>query len=71
MIIKRKGQNREVVPADIAKKGREEGVVQQDKDGNWRIISYRTNPPTFWTTHYETKEKAEAALRAYQANKHK
>ena len=61
---------REVVPPDIAEKGRKEGVIQKDKSGHWRIISYKTKPPTFWNSTYQTKEKAEAALRGYQANKH-
>ena len=63
--------DREIVPKDIAEKGRKEGVIQQDKNGKWRIISYKTDPPTFWNSTYETKEKAEESLRAYQANKNK
>ena len=40
MIILRKlYSGREKVPADIAEKGKKEGVVQKDKDGNWRIFS--------------------------------
>lgn len=65
-----KGQDRGIVPKDIAEKGKKDGVVQKDEAGNWRIISYKTNPPTFWNSKYETKSNAEAALRGYQANKH-
>ena len=61
--------DREKVPSDIAKKGRKLGVVQKDKKGVWRIISYKTNPPEFWNAHYDTKEDAEKALGAYHANK--
>jgi hypothetical protein len=67
MIIKR--NNHETVPQDIAEEGKKSGVVQKDKSGSWRIISYKTNPPTFWNAHYKSKESAEASLRAYQANK--
>lgn len=62
-------QDREVVPDDIAKEGKKSGVIQKDKNGDWRIISYKTSPPTFWNSHYTSREKAEAALRGYQANK--
>ena len=70
MIIKRKlYSSREKVPSDIAKKGRESGVVQKDRSGEWRIISYKTNPPEFWNAHYDSKKDAEDALSAYHANK--
>lgn len=70
MIILRKYfSNREVVPKDIAKRGRKEGVIQKDSNGNWRIISFKTNPPEFWNAKYKSKEKAENALQAYHANK--
>ena len=70
MIIKRKlYSQREKVPSDIAKEGKKSGVVQKDKNGKWRIISYKTNPPEFWDAHYDTKEDAEKALDAYHANK--
>lgn len=70
MIIKRKlYSQREKVPSDIAKEGKKSGVVQKDKNGKWRIISYKTNPPEFWDAHYKTKENAEKALDAYHANK--
>lgn len=71
MIIKRKYfSGRETVPADIAEKGRKEGVVQKDKNGNWRIISFKTNPPEFWNAKYDSRENAENALQAYHANRH-
>lgn len=61
--------SREKVPSDIAKEGKKSGVVQKDKNGDWRIISYKTNPPEFWNAHYNSKEDAEKALSAYHANK--
>lgn len=70
MVIKRKLYSKhEKVPSDIAKKGKKSGVVQKDKNGKWRIISYKTNPPEFWDAHYDSKSDAESALAAYHANK--
>lgn len=70
--LKRKDiSNREVVPEDIAERGKIDGVIQKDKKGVWRIISYKTDPPTFWPAHYETRESAEKALRGYQYWKRK
>lgn len=70
MIILRKNfSNREKVPADIERKAREEGVIQKDKNGSWRIISLKTSPAEYWNAHYKTRESAEKALSAYHANK--
>lgn len=63
--------DREKVPSDIAKEGKKSGVIQKDKKGYWRIISYKTNPPEFWDAHYDTRDDAEKALDAYHANKNK
>ena len=60
---------REKVPSDIAKEGRKSGVIQKDRSGKWRIISYKTSPPEFWDAHYDTREDAEKALAAYHAEK--
>ena len=60
---------REKVPSDIAKAGRKSGVIQKDRSGKWRIISYKTSPPEFWDAHYDTREDAEKALAAYHAEK--
>jgi hypothetical protein len=62
--------DREIVPRDIAQRARKEGVVQKDKNGDWRIISFKQNPPEFWDAHYDSKEDAEKALGAYHAQKH-
>lgn len=69
MIIFRQKIYREKVPFDIAEKGRTEGVVQKDRDGDWRIISFKQSPPEFWDAHYDSKGDAEKALSAYHANK--
>ena len=64
-------QDREVVPADIVKKVKEgDGVIQKDHNGDWRIVSMKTNPPTFWDAHYDSKSSASKALGGYFANKH-
>lgn len=44
-----------------------DGCVQPDGD-KWMIISNKTGAP--WKPRYETKEKAENALKAYHANRH-
>ena len=67
-------QDREVVPDDIAEEGKKSGVIQKDKNGDWRIISYKTKTnksgkPEFWDAKYESKEAAEKALGGYFANK--
>jgi hypothetical protein len=70
MILKRKlCSGRDKVPPSIAKEGRKSGVVQKDQNGDWRIISYKQNPPEFWDAHYDTKSDAKKALRGYQASK--
>lgn len=71
MIIKRKlySSSREKVPSDIEKRAREEGVIQKDKSGKWRIVSLKTSPAEYWNAHYNTKKDAENALQAYHANK--
>jgi uncharacterized protein YcfJ len=70
MIILRERFYREKVPNNIAMKARKEGVVQQDSNGDWRIISFKQNPPEYWDAHYDSKEDAEKALSAYHAQKH-
>lgn len=65
----KKPGNREIVPDSIVKKVMDgEGVIHY-YNGYWRIVSMKTNPPTFWNAKYGSKEKAEAALRGYQSNK--
>lgn len=62
-----KKDNREDVPAELLKKAEKDGVIQE-YDGSWRIISLKAKK--FWDAHYQSKDSAEKALRAYQANKH-
>ena len=72
MIILRQKQfsGREKVNKETAEKGKKEGVIQKKPNGKWGIISYKTNPPEFWSADYDTKESAEKALAAYHARKH-
>ena len=63
-------QDREVVPDDIVEKVKNGGgVIQKDHNGDWRIVSMKTNPPTFWDAHYDSKASARKALGGYFANK--
>lgn len=59
---------REKVPAKILKKAKEDGVIQRDSNGDWRIISMKSGE--YWNAKYSSREKAESALSAYHANKH-
>ena len=66
----KKPGNREIVPASIVKKVENgEGVIHK-YNGSWRIVSMKTNPPTFWPNCYSSKASAEASLKAYQSRKH-
>ena len=64
MIVKR----REKVPDSILKKSMEDGVIQKDENGVWRIINRQKG--VYWNSHYKAKEDALKSLRAYQANRH-
>lgn len=59
---------REKVSKENLKEAKKSGVIQKDSDGNWRIISLKAGE--YWDAKYETREKAEAALAAYHANRH-
>lgn len=59
---------REDVPSDImAKVNSGDGVVQQDHNGDWRIINKRKGK--FWSQKYTSRNNAEKSLAAYHANK--
>ena len=60
--------NREKVPDDILEKANRDGVVQQDRNGVWRIVNRKKK--VFWDAHYTSKEAAERGLRGYFHNKH-
>lgn len=62
-------QDREVVPDDIAEKAKKEGVIQKKPNGKWGIISFKTNPPTWWDAEYDSEESAKKGLSGYFANK--
>ncbi len=65
----KKPGNRERVPESIVKKVMNgEGVIHK-YNGSWRIVSMKTNPPTFWDSKYPSKEAAEGGLKAWHANK--
>lgn len=63
-----KKDDREDVPSDIMEKAWKTGVVQQDREGRWRIINRQKKK--FWNAIYTSREKAEAGLRGYYSNKH-
>lgn len=67
MVIRRLKDTREDVPEDVLEKAKKSGVVQKDSQGKWRIVSIKNKK--YWNAHYKTKESAQSALRAYQANK--
>ena len=68
--------SREVVPGDIVKKVKDGGgVIQKDHNGDWRIISMKTNTnksrkPEFWPQKGSTKAEMKKILQAYQSNQH-
>jgi hypothetical protein len=65
----KKPGDRELAPKSIVKRVEDgEGVIYQI-NGSWRIVSMKTNPPSLWPSKFSSREKAEAALRGYQANK--
>jgi len=65
-----KKDDREIVDKETAERGRKEGVIQRKPNGKWSIISYKANPPRWWTCEEDSKEKCEEILAAYHANKH-
>ena len=66
----KKPGDRELAPKSIVKRVEDgEGVIYQI-NGSWRIVSMKTNPPTFWDSKYPSKEAAEGGLKAWHANRH-
>ncbi len=59
---------REKVPDDIMEKVERTGVIQQDREGRWRIINKKKRE--FWSQVYPSKERSKAALAAFHANRH-
>ena len=66
----KKPGNREIVPASIVKKVENGDGVIHKYNGAWRIVSMKTNPPTFWDSVYESKDSASKALSGFHASKH-
>lgn len=60
--------DREKVPDDIMEKVERTGVVQQDREGKWRIVNKRKK--VFWKQVYSSKENGLQALKAYHSSKH-
>lgn len=58
---------REKASPELIEKAKKEGVVQKVGD-SWRIVAIKKG--TLWPAHYISKERAAAALRGYQAQKH-
>ena len=59
---------REMLAEDKSGKGKcpDSGCIAKRGD-KWRIISNKTGKP--WPQHYDSEEKAEAALDAYHVNR--
>lgn len=61
---------REKVDKETAEKAKKDGVIQKKPNGKWGIISFKTNPPEWWSGEgTDTKEESEKMLAAYHANK--
>ena len=56
-----------VSSADM-RKAETDGVVQKRPDGKWGIIAKKKR--LWWSAGYDSRESAEAALRAYHAGRH-
>lgn len=61
-------EERMPVSAADMRKAETDGVVQRRPDGKWGIIAKRKR--LWWTAGYDSRESAEAALRAYHAGRH-
>jgi hypothetical protein len=61
-------RNRLPVSKDDLEKAEISGVVQKHPSGDWGIIAKQKK--LWWSSTYDTREKAEAALRAYHAGRH-
>lgn len=65
----KKPGNREIVPASIVKKVENGDGVIHKYNGSWRIVSMKTNPPTFWDAHYKSEEDCKKALSNYHSRR--
>lgn len=68
--VAEKVYSEERMPVSIAdmRKAETEGVVQKRPDGKWGIIAKKKR--LWWSAGYDSRESAEAALRAYHAGRH-
>ena len=61
-------EERMPVSATDMRKAETDGVVQRRPDGKWGIIAKKKR--LWWSAGYDSRESAEAALRAYHAGRH-
>lgn len=61
-------EERMPVSAADMRKAETDGVVQRRPDGKWGIIAKKKR--LWWSAGYDSRESAEAALRAYHAGRH-
>ena len=61
-------EERMSVSATDMRKAETDGVVQRRPDGKWGIIAKKKR--LWWSAGYDSRESAEAALRAYHAGRH-
>ena len=68
--VAEKTYSEERMPVSTAdmRKAETDGVVQRRPDGKWGIIAKRKR--LWWSAGYDSRESAEAALRAYHAGRH-
>ena len=59
--------NREDASPELIEKAKKEGVIQK-VNGDWRIVSIKKGK--LWSSHFDSKAKAQASLSAFHANKH-
>lgn len=57
---------REKAPKSMLKKAKVKGVIQKDKNGDWRIVSIKKG--NLWPGHYKSKESARRCLNYYHKN---
>ena len=61
---------RQEVPKKIVRKAKKSGVIQQDSEGNWRIINMNSpQGPVYWKPKYKSKEACERVLASYHSGR--
>jgi hypothetical protein len=67
--IKRFSVTQESCPKEMLERAKKSGVIQKDKNGDWRIISLKKG--TLWNSKYQSEASAKKALAAYHIHKGK